>query len=281
MRARGRRSARLTDACRRRRDRHRVGGSCARLQSTAGPVLGRALLLARGEPEQPGRAVRLHAMTGPLGHLRGGNAAVRPGGQAGAACAAALVAACGGPGGRGPGAPCGCGTSAGRGLADVVLGALLAHTCSEWVKESSRWWPARKYPVVGRARLYGMSSRAVCEEDQWSISSLMSSGRRSGPRARRTWIRHVPESRSASIGPRKRPWRTCSSVPCRLRCQLSRAARQASKGMSASRRNDSHPTAEHMSALGLPLPQFADEGAAGCQGFWASPAGTLSQRRMR
>ena len=36
------------------------------------------------------------------------------------------------------------------------------------------------------------------------MSILMRSGGRSGPRARRTWIRHAPESRSRSIGPRKR-----------------------------------------------------------------------------
>ena len=52
--------------------------------------------------------------------------------------------------------------------------------------------------------------------------------------------------------------------------------------MSMIRRNDSQPAAEHMSALGLPSAQLADEGiGGGCQQFWASPAGTLRQRRMR
>ena len=114
------------------------------------------------------------------------------------------------------------------------------------------------------------------------MSILMRSGGRSGPRARRTWIRHAPESRSRSIGPRKRLWPTCSSLSCPMRCQLSRAARQASNGMSTIRRNDSPPAAEHVSALGLPSAQSADEGGGqGCQQFWASPAGTLSQRRIR
>ena len=109
----------------------------------------------------------------------------------------------------------------------------------------------------------------------------MSSGGRSGRRPRRTWIRHVPESPSRSIGPRKRPWPRCSSPSCPVRCQLSRAARQASNGMSTIRRNDSQPTAEHASAPGPPSAQSADEGGGGgCQQFLASPASTLSQRRM-
>ena len=54
------------------------------------------------------------------------------------------------------------------------------------------------------------------------MSSLMSSGGRSGPRARRTWIRQVPESRSRSIGPRHRPWPRCGSPSCPVRCQLSK-----------------------------------------------------------
>ena len=60
-----------------------------------------------------------------------------------------------------------------------------------------------------------MSSRAVREGDKRSMCSLMSSGLRSGPRARRTWIEQVPESRSRSIGPRHRPWPGCGSPSAR------------------------------------------------------------------
>jgi hypothetical protein len=94
------------------------------------------------------------------------------------------------------------------------------------------------------------------------MSSLMSSGRRSGPRSRRTWIRHVSESRSRSVGPRTRPWPKRSSPSCVVRRQLSRAGWQASNGMSTIRRNDRQPTAEPLSALGLPSAQLADEKAA-------------------
>lgn len=54
---------------------------------------------------------------------------------------------------------------------------------------------------MGRTRCGGVSSRTVDEEDQKSMSSLMRSSERSRPRARRTSIRQLPESRSRSIGP--------------------------------------------------------------------------------
>jgi hypothetical protein len=66
--------------------------------------------------------------------------------------------------------------------------------------KSSRRWPARKYAAVGRTRPQGMISKAVADEDQRSMSSLMRRGGRSGPRARRASIRRVPDSRSCSIG---------------------------------------------------------------------------------
>jgi hypothetical protein len=109
---------------------------------------------------------------------------------------------------------------------------------------------------VGRTRSQGMSSRAVLAggEDQRSTSSRMRNGGRSGPRVRRTSIRHVPESRSCSIGPRTRLWPMRSSPSCPVRCQLSRAATHVSNGMSTIRRNDSHPRTGHMPALMLAQP---------------------------
>ena len=79
--------------------------------------------------------------------------------------------------------------------------------------------------------------------------SLMRSSGRSGPRARRTSIRHVPEGRSCSIGPRNRLWPMRSSPSGSVRCQFSRAATHVSNGMSMIRRNDSWPTAPPAPAL--------------------------------
>ena len=90
----------------------------------------------------------------------------------------------------------------------------------------------------------GMSSKAVDDEDQRSMSSLMRKRGRSGPRARRTSIRRVPESRSCSIGPAKWLPPNRSSPPCPVRCQLSSAATHASNGTPTIRRNDSDPGAE-------------------------------------
>jgi hypothetical protein len=50
--------------------------------------------------------------------------------------------------------------------------------------------------------------------------------------------------------------------------------------MSTIRRNDSRLLVEQLSAPGLPSAQLGDEGGGICEQFWASPAGTLSQRRM-
>ena len=56
-------------------------------------------------------------------------------------------------------------------------------------------------PAVGRTCPAGISSRAVDDEDQRSMSILMRSSGRSAPRARRTWIRYVAEPGSRSAGP--------------------------------------------------------------------------------
>jgi len=75
---------------------------------------------------------------------------------------------------------------------------------------------------VGRTRCGGVSSRTVDEEDQKSMSSLMRSSGRSRPRARRTSIRQLPESRSRPIGPRIRLWPTCTSPSGAVYCRASR-----------------------------------------------------------
>lgn len=191
-----------------------------------------------------------------------------------------LAAACGGPGTAASGAACGCGTSAERDLADVVLDAFGAHAGSAWVK-SPAGGGRRGSACSGPGALTRDEFEAVRDKDKGSMSSLMSGGGRSGQRARRTWIGHAPESRSRLIGPRKRLWPRCSSPSCPVRCQLSRADRQASNGMSAIRRNDSPAAAEHVSALGLALGSGGGWGGGACQQFWASTAGMLSQRRMR
>jgi hypothetical protein len=97
---------------------------------------------------------------------------------------------------------------------------------------------------VGRTRPQGMSSKAVDDEDQRSMSSLMRKRGRRGPRARRTSIRRVPESRSCSIGPGNRVPPNRSSPPCPGRCQRSSAATHAWNGTSTIRRNDSDPSAD-------------------------------------
>jgi hypothetical protein len=76
-------------------------------------------------------------------------------------------------------------------------------------------------------------------------------GGRCGPRARRTWIWHVPESRSCSIGPRSRLSPKRSSPPCPVRCPRSRAATHVWNGTSTIRRNDPGPSAEAMPSLML------------------------------
>jgi hypothetical protein len=109
---------------------------------------------------------------------------------------------------------------------------------------------------VGRTPWHGMSSRAVLADggDQRSMSSLMRSGGRSGPRARRASIQHVSLSRSCSIGQRNWLWPMCGSPPCPVRCQLSSAATQLSNGTSMIRQNDSQLTDEHVSAFMLACP---------------------------
>ena len=104
---------------------------------------------------------------------------------------------------------------------------------------------------MGRTRPQGMSSKAVADEDQRSMSSRMRRGGRSGPRARRTSIRCVPDSRSCSIGPGTWPAPDRSSPPCPVRCQLSSAATHVSKGTLMIRRNDSDADAGPMLALML------------------------------
>jgi hypothetical protein len=95
---------------------------------------------------------------------------------------------------------------------------------------------------------------------------------RSGPRARRTWIRHVPEPRSCSTGPRNRLSPNRRSPPRPMGCQLSSAATHVSNGTSTIRRNDSHPGAGPMFALMLPPLVFPAQ---------AGPARTAGQRPIR
>ena len=89
-----------------------------------------------------------------------------------------------------------------------------------------RWYPARcgplpagcgsRSPAGGGPRGSNLRWAGPARGDEFesgvrapgqrSMSSLMSSGGRSGPRATRNWIEQVPESRSRSIGPCHRPW---------------------------------------------------------------------------
>ena len=89
-----------------------------------------------------------------------------------------------------------------------------------------------------RTRPQGMSSSAVDEGDQLSMFSRMRRGGRSGPRARRTSIRRVPESRARSaraIGFRR--FAVCCPALCAASSQLrpgtSRTGRQRSAGTAA------------------------------------------------
>src|SRR5690242_21362984 len=93
-----------------------------------------------------------------------------------------------------------------------------------------------------------MSSNAVDDEDQRSISSRIRSVEYIGPRARRTWIRRVPNSRSCAIGPSSRLPPIRSSPPLIVGSQLSNAATHVSKGTSTTRQNDSR-SEEHTSEL--------------------------------
>ena len=132
----------------------------------------------------------------------------------------------------------------------AVSRACAGGTCCgrERVSES-RGDGRRGSGAVGRMCPQGMRSTAVEVEDQRSRSSRMRSSGRSVPRARRTSVRHVPESRSCLIGPRRRLPPIRGSRSGAVRCQLSRAATQVSNGMSTIRRNDGHSRAGVMLAL--------------------------------
>ena len=104
------------------------------------------------------------------------------------------------------------------------------------------------------------------------MSSLMRSSGRSGPRARRTWIRHVPEPRCArparATGCRRttgrRPARWAAS--CQVRPRTSRTGRRRSAEMTAI------PAPGPMFALMLPPFVFLAQ---------AGPARTAGQRPFR
>src|SRR5579863_7534723 len=112
-----------------------------------------------------------------------------------------------------------------------------------------------------------MSSSAVEDEDQRSMSSRIRSGGCNGPRLRRTWIRRVPTSRSCSIDPSNWLPPNRSSPPWLVRSQLSSAATYVSNGTSTIRRNDSDSSSGTMLVLMPSAPPA--RGALG-------PAGTSS-----
>ena len=76
----------------------------------------------------------------------------------------------------------------------------------------------------------------------------------SGPLARRTWIRHVPTSRSCSIGPSNWLPPNRSSPSCLVRSQLSSAATYVSKETSTIRQNESELIAGIMLVVMLSTP---------------------------
>ena len=84
---------------------------------------------------------------------------------------------------------------------------------------------------------------------------------RSGPRARRTSTRHVPEPGSCSIGPCSLLWPTGRSLLCPSCRQPSSAATHVSNGMSTMRRNDSQPGAEPVPIAALRLSPRLDIGS--------------------
>ena len=131
-----------------------------------------------------------------------------------------------------------------------------------------RGWPARTYPgpvleataaadggsasraedgqrgsrrAVGRTCPPGISSRAVDDEDQRSMSIPMRSSGRNAPRARRTWIRYVAEPGSRSAGHASAAFGT-AACGTTVRCGL---------GMARCRpgtRTSGKPTASRLSA---------------------------------